>query len=40
VAPGQSLRLRYGVLIHGSAPGGSIDMDDAYENYVQLSGDK
>jgi hypothetical protein len=40
VAPGEILRLRYGVLIHSSAPCGAINMDDAYENYVQLSGDK
>lgn len=37
VKPGESLRLRYGVLIH-SGPGNSpVDLDRVYKKYVQIS---
>jgi hypothetical protein len=37
VKPGESLRLRYGVLIHGSAQDKSPDLAAAYQEYVKLS---
>jgi hypothetical protein len=37
VAPGEALRLRYGVLVHGAAAGEKLDLDRAYERYVEIA---
>lgn len=39
VAPGEALRLRYGVLVHGAAAGENLDLDRAFERYVELAGE-
>jgi hypothetical protein len=36
VAPGEALRLRYGVLVHGATAGENLDLDRAFERYVEL----
>jgi len=38
VKPGETMRLRYGVLIHTSPPDKPVDVADAYETYLELSG--
>jgi len=37
VKPGQSLRLRYGILIHAEEPGSTPDLDAAYRDYLQVA---
>jgi hypothetical protein len=37
VAPGEALRLRYGVLVHGAAAGENADLDRAFERYVEIA---
>ena len=37
VAPGETLRLRYGMLIHGGAAGEKLDLHRAFERYVELA---
>jgi len=37
VKPGDSLRLRYGILIHSGAEGSQSDLKAAYADYVQLA---
>jgi len=37
VAPGESLRLRYGVLVHDDEMKGKLDLDDMFERYVELA---
>ncbi len=39
VAPGEALRLRYGVLVHGAMGGENVDLDRAFERYVKLAGE-
>jgi hypothetical protein len=39
VKPGEKLRLRYGVLLHGGPAGSTVDLDDAYSDYVRESGE-
>lgn len=39
VAPGEALRLRYGVLVHGAAAGENVDLDRAFERYVEIAGE-
>jgi hypothetical protein len=36
--PGESFRLRYGILVHADEDGKSPDLDAAYNEYLQLSG--
>jgi hypothetical protein len=40
VAPGEALRLRYGILVHGAAAGEDVDLDGAYERYVEVVNDR
>jgi hypothetical protein len=37
VKPGETLRLRYGILIHSGSSGSSPDLPAAYNDYIQLS---
>ncbi len=39
VAPGEKLRLRYGVLVHGSQNGDNADIKQAFERYAELAGE-
>jgi hypothetical protein len=39
VMPGEALRLRYGVLVHGAAASEKLDLDRALERYVEITGD-
>ncbi|MBA4107038.1 MAG: hypothetical protein C0485_14930 [Pirellula sp.] len=39
VAPGEALRLRYGVLVHGATAGENVDLDRAFERYVEIAGE-
>ena len=38
VEPGETLRLRYGVLLHAGAEGSRPDLQAAYADYVELAG--
>lgn len=40
VKPGESLRLRYGILVHSGAAESSPDLDAAYRAYVELTRDE
>lgn len=40
VAPGEALRLRYGLLIHGEGAGEKSDLDRAFERYIELAGER
>lgn len=37
VAPGEALRLRYGVLVHGDDAGDNVDIERAFEQYVKMT---
>jgi hypothetical protein len=37
VKPGESLRLRYGILVHSEEDGNKPDLDAAYQDYLQLT---
>jgi len=37
VKPGESLRLRYGILIHSEEDGSKPDLAAAYQDYLQLT---
>ena len=37
VAPGEELRLRYGVLVHGGEGGDNVDIERAFERYVKMT---
>jgi hypothetical protein len=37
IKPGDQMRLRYGVLVHGSPADAKADLDAAYKTYVELS---
>jgi hypothetical protein len=39
VKPGESLRLRYGILLHASPAGSSPDLEAAYREYLKVAGD-
>ncbi|WP_428306940.1 DUF6807 family protein [Lacipirellula sp.] len=39
VRPGEELRLRYGVLVHGGESPENLDLDRAFKQYVEITGD-
>jgi hypothetical protein len=40
VKPGDQMRLRYGVLVHGSPTDKPVDLDAAYKTYLSLTADE
>lgn len=39
VRPGEELRLRYGLLVHGAEAPENLDLDRAFKQYVEIDGD-
>lgn len=39
VKPGESLRLRYGILLHSDSPGNPPNLPEAYQDYLRVTGE-